>query len=255
MAATFGNVRSHLRDRFAISEVSQRLKKTRLQLGGKLGRLGGKIRQIRRKIRRFGVPFPGQAPSSSSPDPSSSSPAPTSSSPSARTLPAAVPFPATSSPPLSSRTASAAARTCASCGGALGGGARGARLLRQHRRLHPTGRRPAAGLVRQWGRQTAGSSLARITSTSTLCGLPPGSRTRQAVGRRLARSYLARTTFISVLYGSPPGSRLWPAAGGATTSILPSHVTTLNCSHSHIATPHHPPTHSPKFRAGSATRF
>jgi hypothetical protein len=58
MAATFGNVRSHLRDLKVILEVSPRLKRTRLQLGGKLGRLGGKIRQIRRKIRRFGVPFP-----------------------------------------------------------------------------------------------------------------------------------------------------------------------------------------------------
>jgi hypothetical protein len=57
IVATFGNEHFQLGDRLAISEASPRQKKTRLQLGVKLGGLGEKNRHVRREIRRYQVPF------------------------------------------------------------------------------------------------------------------------------------------------------------------------------------------------------
>jgi hypothetical protein len=98
-------------------------------------------------------------------------------------------------------------------------GTHGAHLLRQHHRLHSAGCRLRAGLGRPGGQGTAGTSLARITSTSVLCFLSPGRRPWQAVGRRLAWSSLARIIFNS----TPPCSQPWPAVGPVVQRALERH--------------------------------
>ncbi len=58
MAATFGNVRSHLeiakRSLRYPQAISEEVKRTRLQFGGKSGRLGGKIGRLGGKIGVLG---------------------------------------------------------------------------------------------------------------------------------------------------------------------------------------------------------
>ena len=138
-------------------------------------------------------------------------------------------------------------------------------------------RRPAAGLGRPDGRSTAGRSRAGIASTSTLYELRPGSRlwgggwrgarwrgppsSRCSTGRRPAAGLGrwwggGRTT--SVPCGPPPGGWLWLAAGGRHRPFHPhtSQRHIHSTAHILISQLHtHPPTHSPKFWAGTGPRF